>query len=85
MTQARYGGQGRFDRRGDREGPSCASKGGRGNGYSTTPKSIKSGPCKELETMYLNTVAMVRQTRCAWRSQWIKSNSLLVYSMARKI
>ena len=49
MTQARYGGRGRVDGRGGRDGRGGAGKSGRGQGYTTTPKSIKSGLCKELE------------------------------------
>ena len=49
MTQARYGGRGRVDGRGGRDGRGGAGRSGRGNGYSTNPKSIKSGLCKELE------------------------------------
>ena len=49
MTQSRYGGRGRVDGRGGRNGRGGAAKASRGQGYSTTPKSIKTGLCKELE------------------------------------
>ena len=50
MTRGgRYVGRGRADGRGGRDGRGGAGKSGRGQGYTTTPKSIKSGLCKELE------------------------------------
>ena len=49
MTQARYGGRGRVDGRGGRDGRGGAGRNGRGNGYSTKPKTIKTGLCKELD------------------------------------
>ena len=49
MTRGRYGGRGRADGRGGRDGRGGAGGSGRGQGYSTTPKSLKSGLCKELE------------------------------------
>ena len=49
MTQARYGGRGRVDGRGGRDGRGGAGRNGRGNGYPTKPKTIKTGLCKELD------------------------------------
>ena len=49
MTQGRYAGRGRADGRGGRDGRGGAGKSGRGSGYSTPTKAIKSGLCKELE------------------------------------
>ena len=49
MTQARFGGRGRPDGRAGRDGRGGAGRPGRGQGYSTKPKTAKVGLCKELE------------------------------------
>ncbi len=55
MTQARFAGQGRNSGRagrgpGNGRGQGC----GRGMGYRSKPKTLKFGPCKELENNIFN-------------------------------
>jgi hypothetical protein len=47
MTQVRYAGRGTGDRRAGRDGHGGAGQSGRGAGYTSIPKSIKYGICKE--------------------------------------
>ena len=49
MPQARFGGCGQPDGRAGRDGRGGAERTGRGQEYSTKPKTMKVGLCKELE------------------------------------
>ena len=51
MTQSRFGsrGKGRVDGRAGHNGQGGAGRNGRGQGYSSKPKTTKVGLCKELE------------------------------------
>jgi hypothetical protein len=55
MTQARFAGRGRNSGHAGRGPGNCRGQGrGRGTGYTSKPKTLKVGQCKELENNVFN-------------------------------